>query len=240
VDRIHRKELKQDKFALEVQHGLDIASSHRGELIKWGGVAVAILLLIGGIYAYSEHSKTEREAELQGAMRIQEGAVGAAADSSAFVASFPTQAEKDQAATKAFTDILNKYPGKKEGAIARFYLGVINADAGKQAEAEKFWKANLDSGYDDVVSQTRLSLAQLYEVQGNTGEAEKILRDLMAHPTIMVSKEQATIELARALSRTKPDEARKLLEPLRTERSAVSRMALTAYAEIGQSAPAAH
>jgi DNA-directed RNA polymerase subunit F len=77
-------------------------------------------------------------------------------------------------------------------------------------------------------------------VQGNTGEAEKILRDLMAHPTIMVSKEQATIELARTLSRTKPDEARKLLEPLRTERSAVSRMALTAYAEIGQSAPAAH
>ena len=50
MDRIHRKELKQDKFALEVQHGLDIASSHRSELMKWGGVAVAVLLLIGGIF----------------------------------------------------------------------------------------------------------------------------------------------------------------------------------------------
>src|SRR5258708_5292102 len=138
VDRIHRKELKQDKFALEVQHGLDIASSHRGELIKWGGAAVAVLLLIGGIYAYSERSKTEREAELQTAMRIQEASIGAASDSSAYVASFPTQAEKDQASSKAFTDILNKYPGKKEGAIARFYLGVVSADAGKQAEAENF------------------------------------------------------------------------------------------------------
>ena len=239
MDRIHRRELKQDKFALEVHRSLEVASSHREQLIKWGVVAAAVLAIVGGFYAYSQHAAAARQVELQAAMRIQEANIGPA-DASAFLISFPTQADKDQAATKAFTDLMNKYPTKKEGAIARFYLGVINADQGKEAEAEKLWAANLDCGYDDVASQSRFSLAQIYEVQGKTAQAEKILRDLIAHPTIMVSKEQATIELARALARTKPDEARKLLEPLRTERSAVSRMALTAYAEIGQQAPAAH
>jgi TolA-binding protein len=236
VDRIHRKELKHDKFADEVKHGLEMASSHREDLMKWGGVAVAAVLLIVGIYVYSQHAAATRETELQEAFRIQEANIGPAG-ASPYVISFPAQIEKDQAATKAFTDILNKYPSKKEGAIARFYLGVIAADQGKEAEAEKFWTANLNSGFDDVVSQSRFSLAQIYEIQSKTADAEKILRDLIAHPTIMVSKEQATIELAHALSHTKPDEARKLLEPLRTERSVVSRMALTAYGEIGQTAP---
>ena len=42
-----------------------------------------------------------------------------------------------------------------------------------------------------------------------------MLRDLIAHPTIFVSKEQATITLARYLAPKKPAEARKLLDPLR-------------------------
>ena len=44
-----------------------------------------------------------------------------------------------------------------------------------------------------------------------------MLRDLIAHPTIFVSKEQATITLARYLAPKKPAEARKLLDPLRAE-----------------------
>ncbi|HVP00217.1 MAG TPA: hypothetical protein VMT15_19235, partial [Bryobacteraceae bacterium] len=57
-------------------------------------------------------------------------------------------------------------------------------------------------------------------------------RDLMDHPTEFVSKEQATISLARFLAPKKPAEARKLLEPLRTQPGAVSQVALTLIGEL--------
>jgi predicted negative regulator of RcsB-dependent stress response len=166
-------------------------------------------------------------------MRIQDAQIGPA-DASEFVQFFPTVAEKNAAIIKAFTGLMEKYPNKREGLIGRFYLGVLYADEGKVLEAENLWKPITESSDKEYASQAKLSLAQLYETQDRTADAEKLLRSIMDHPTILVSKEQATIALAHALSRSKPAEARKLLEPLRTERSAVSRMALTAIGELPQ------
>jgi hypothetical protein len=48
----------------------------------------------------------------------------------------------------------------------------------------------------------------------------------MASPSVLISKEQATITLAQLLAKDKPEEARKLLDPLlKDERQAVSRSA---------------
>jgi hypothetical protein len=54
----------------------------------------------------------------------------------------------------------------------------------------------------------------------------------MDDPTVLVSKEEATITLARLLAKSNPVEARKLLEPLRAERGPVSRAAITLLGEI--------
>ena len=62
--------------------------------------------------------------------------------------------------------------------------------------------------------------------------AEKTLRDLVAHPTVTVSKDEAQIRLALLIGKKNPDEARKMLEPMRTERTAVSRAAVQALGEL--------
>ena len=62
---------------------------------------------------------------------------------------------------------------------------------------------------------------------------ERTLRDLIAKPTIFVSKEQATITLARYIMLKRPAEARKLLDPLRNLPGAVGQVALQTYGEIG-------
>jgi len=90
----------------------------------------------------------------------------------------------------------------------------------------------ISDGGKEYAALARLSLAQIYESQGKSGEAEKLLRHVVDNPTTLVSKEQATISLAKVLAKTKPDEARKLLEPLRTERSAVSRAAIQAISDL--------
>lgn len=232
MDRAHRRDLKHDKFVEQVGHSVEYAVDHKSQVIKYGVAVFAVLVLALGWYFYSNHQKSARQQALRDAMRVQEAQVGPGG--SEFVISFPTQAEKEKAVDKAFTEVANKYSGSAEGAIAQYFLGVAAADRGKLAEAEKYFKAVADSAGEPYSSQAKLSLAQIYEGTGRIADAEKLLRSMIDRPTILVSKEQATISLGRLLSKSKPAEARKLLEPLRTERGPVSRAALSALGEMSR------
>jgi lipopolysaccharide biosynthesis regulator YciM len=233
LDKVHRRDLKHDKFVEQVGHTVEYAEHHKSQVILWGSIGLAVIVVAFGAYFYMSHAATVRAEDLSAAMKVQDAQIGPA-NSSPYITSFPTQADKNTAVAKALTEVMNKYPSKREGLIARFYLGVLYADQGKLSDAESTWKVVADSGDKEYASQAKLSLAQLYEVQGRYSDGEKLLRPLVDNPTMMVSKEQATIALAHLLSHTQVDQARKLLEPLRTERSAVSRMALTALAELPQ------
>jgi len=198
-------------------------------LVKFGAPVLAILVLASGWYFYSNYQRSARQQALRAAMRTNEAQIGPS--TSEFVTSFPTQAEKDKAVEKAFVDVATKYSGSHEGAIAQYFLGVAAADQGKLKDAEKHFKAVADSSDEPYSSQAKLSLAQVYEATSRPADAEKVLRSIIDHPTVLVSKEQATIALGRLLSKSKPAEARKLLEPLRTERGPVSRAAISALSE---------
>jgi predicted negative regulator of RcsB-dependent stress response len=230
VARITRKELKQDKFALEVEHTAVFFEEHRQEIIRYGAGAAVAVLLIFGYFLYSGKQHAAREAELSKAIQVQEAPVGGVSATGGLA--FPTQEAKDQETMKVFTDLKNKYSGNAEGQIAEYYIGAIQADQGKLAEAEKSFQDVAKNGDDKYASLAKLSLAQIYFADGRTSQGESTLRDLMAHPTVLVSKEQAQISLARYLMTRNPAEARKLLEPLRTQGGSVQQVALSLYGEL--------
>ncbi|MBI4877711.1 MAG: tetratricopeptide repeat protein [Acidobacteria bacterium] len=232
MDKITRHDLKTDKFAQEVGHTVEFLSEHRRQTILYGGAAAVVLALAVGGYFFLRHQKDVRQAELRQATEIYDATVGPAPPDNPYLKTFPTQAEKDLAVQKAFLDLASKRAGTDEGAVARYYAGIIAADQGRILEAEKAFQEVAQTGDQNYSSLAKYSLAQIYQSQGKAAQSEQLLRSLMEKPTLMVSKEQATIALARVLAPGKPAEARKLLEPLRTERSAVSRAALTALAEI--------
>jgi predicted negative regulator of RcsB-dependent stress response len=119
--------------------------------------------------------------------------------------------------------------------IAQYYLASQAADKGDLPQAEKRFRLVADSGERDYAALANLALAQIYQSEGKVADAEKLVRSVMDHPTALVSKEQATITLARLVAPSNPQEARKLLEPLRaSSRSAVSRAALTALSDLPQ------
>ena len=229
MSRITRKELKSDKFALEVEHGITLFEEHQKEIARYGGIALAAAVLIFGYVIYSRHEHTTREQALSAAIRVQEAPVGISGNGGL---AFPTQEAKDQESTRVFTDIQSKYSGSTEGEIAQYYLGAVKADQGKLAEAEKLFAEVAQRGDAKYASLAKLSLAQIYFADGRDAQGEKALRELIDHPTEFVSKEQATISLARFLAPKKPVEARKLLEPLRTQPGAVSQVALTLIGEL--------
>jgi len=233
VDRLTRKELKSDKFALEVQHSVEYVSEHRRQLVRWGGIAAAVALLIVAGFVYRGYERRVRQEKLAAAMRIISATIGPSP--SEFVLAFPTTADRDKAFDKAFTELAVRYPGTDEGLIAEFYLGTHAADQGKMDEAARHYKVVADAGSGPYSSMAKLSLAQIYAAQGKLADGEKLVQSVIDHPTELVSKEAATIALARLIAPTDPARARKILEPLRgNPRSSISRGALNALDDMSQ------
>lgn len=230
MDRIEREHLKSDPLAQGLGQTVDYVKVHRQQTIRIAAAALVVLLLAGGIWGYMKYTHGQREAALNEALRAQNGQIGQAQNE--YIKAYPTQAAKDADVNRLLAGVVSKYSGSDEAAIAEFLMGTSAADKGNLPEAEKHLKNVADSGPKDYASQAKLSLAQVYVTENKMGEAESLLKNLQANPTVMVSKEQATVALARIVALKNPTEARKLLEPLQSERAAVSRVALTAISEL--------
>jgi len=231
VDSKHRRELKEDKFAQGVGASVSWIDHHKPTVIRYGGIAIAAILIIGGIWYYFRYQNNAREEALADALKIDNAQVIGSAQPVPGVMNFATQAEKDKARTKAFTELVAKYHGTQEGAIAQMYMASDAVDKSDFANAERIYKDVVDSAPRDLAAMAQLSLAKVYAAENKTADAEKLLRGLIAKPAGTVSKEQATLHLAKLLIKDRCSEARKLLEPLRMERTAVSRAAVTALSE---------
>jgi predicted negative regulator of RcsB-dependent stress response len=233
VDRLTRKELKSDRFALEVQHSVEYVAGHRRQVVRWASIGVAVVLVIVGVFVYRNYERGVRQEKLASAMQIMNATIGQS--QSDYAVAFPTTGERDKATTKAFTELATKYPGTDEGLLAEFYLGTNAADAGNIDEAAKRYKIVTDDGSGPYASMAKLSLAQIYAAQGKQAEGEKLIQSVIDHPTELVSKEAATIALAKLVAIKDPARARKMLEPLRgSPRSGISRSTLNALDDISQ------
>jgi hypothetical protein len=231
VPRITRKELKTDKFALEVEHTVDFFEEHRIEIVRYGAVALAVVALVVLISIYRGRQHTVRQDALAHAIAVQEAPVTITPPPNAPI-SFPTQAAKDAEALKVFSELAAKDSGSDEGYIAEYYLGCIAADQGKLSDAEKRFSSVADSAGKKYGSLAKYSLGQIYFAEGKNDLGAKTLRSLIDNPTVFVSKDQATLTLARLLGPTKPAEARTLLDPMRAKPGAVGQAAMQAYGDL--------
>lgn len=230
MDRITRKELKTDRFVTEVSETVEFFTAHRREIIRYGAIALAVLVLLAAGNWYRRYQRAARQEALTQALAIYNAPVGQTGNP--FLPGYASEEEKNKAAWKAFSDLATRHARSDEGLIATYYLGTMAADRGDLAEAERRLKQVAESRQSNYASLAKLALSDIYRAQGKLGEAEKLLRSLIEKPTDFVSREHATILLAELIKDTRPEEARKLLEPLRTERSVISRHSLSVLAEL--------
>jgi predicted negative regulator of RcsB-dependent stress response len=226
VDRLTRKGLKQDKFAQEVGHTFEFLTEHKKQLVLYGSGAVLVVLVAVGWWFYGNRQRATRQEELTKALEVM--AAGVAQNSPSSVINFATTEDKDKAIAKSLTDLATKYSGTTEGSVGRYLLGSMATDDGKLDEGAKAFSEVAKVGDPEYASLANYALAQVRFAQGRPDEAEKLLRALIAKPTLMVSKAQATIALAQGLAASKPQEARNLLEPLKSQPGSVGRAATSA------------
>jgi predicted negative regulator of RcsB-dependent stress response len=233
VDKLTRKELKSDKFALEVQHSVEYVSEHRRQMIQGAVPAAALVLIVIGVFWYRSYQHDARQEALHAAEAIQNSQVGPS--QSEYVVTFPTSQAREAGVNKAWRDLAAKYPGTEEGGIAEFFLGTNASDNGNLPEAAKHFQAAIDSGSGPYASQAKLALAQIYAAQGKLNDGVQLIQSVIDHPTVMVSKDAATLALADLIKTSDPQRARKLVDPLRTStRSAVSKAAITLDSTLSQ------
>ena len=232
MDRQLKKVVKNDEFKQQVWHSIDFVKDHTAEVKKYGVIALAVLVVAGGIYFYIGHQADAREEALAHALRVDQGTVGS--NTQAANLHFNTQEEKDKASEKAFREVADKYPGTQEGAIALMNLGQAAVDRGDLTEGQKDFKNIVDSAPAAYASQAALALAQLYDIEGKSADAEKLLDNLVKHPTVTVSKDEAELAMAKVIAKTDPAKARKILEDLQAhaQRAAISKAAVSAMGEI--------
>jgi predicted negative regulator of RcsB-dependent stress response len=229
--RLTRKELKSDKFAVEVQHSVEYVAEHRRQMTIYAIAIVAVVIIGAAWYAYSHYQHGVREQKLAEAVRIQNSSVGPSSGTP-FILTFPTQEAKDKALNAALTELVTKYHGSEEGTVAEYLMGTAAADNGKLDEADRRLRDAVDNGAGPYTALAKVALARVLGAENKTSEGAALLRSLMEKPTAFVSKEEATLDLAELLKTSNPDEARKLLGPLRAGRSAVSKIAITQMSEI--------
>jgi predicted negative regulator of RcsB-dependent stress response len=206
-----RDQVQHDVFKESVENALGFTIAHRTQVIRWAVVAVIVLLIVGVGMWYSASHRAARQRDLEAAFQVLSAPVGPATQ---FGKTFPTEDAKRQASLKAFSDVVAKDGGTKEGLIAQYYLGTMKAQQdAKGAESDLRTVANSSS---DVAPLAKIALAQLYAGENRVPEAQELLRGIVNKPTALVSKSQAEVMLAQLDAATNPQQAKKILESLKS------------------------
>jgi predicted negative regulator of RcsB-dependent stress response len=229
-DHLTRKELTQDNVALKVGETFSFFAHHRGQTLRVAGGILAIAVIVGLGFYYTGYKRDVRQQALGDAIQLQNAAVGAAPPNGG--PSFPTEAAKKDAVNKAYTKLATEFAGSTEGYIAEYSLASTDAESGKYADARKKFQDVADHADANYASLAKLGIAQIAFAENKVSEAQTILKDLIDHPTDLVSKNQATFTLAKGLSATQPGEARKLLLPLASGSTEISQAAITALQDL--------
>ena len=62
--------LKQDKFAVEVEHTVNYFAAHRQQTILYGGIGLAVILIAGGFFYFRNAQHSDREQVLGEALSL--------------------------------------------------------------------------------------------------------------------------------------------------------------------------
>jgi hypothetical protein len=231
--RLSRHELKEDKIRSTFEEYEHFAKAHYREIALVVGMAVVIVGLVVGLKYLIGQRESTANAQLGEALETFHAYVGTAAPGTLGpqAQSFPTAHEKYTKALAQFSAMTNVtgmqklLPEQKAVRVARYHVGLCQAQLGDQAGAIKtLTQAGADSD-PQIGSLARFALAGELVTSGKTPDGVKIFQDLVDHPTDTVPKATSQMALADALRATQPAQARQLYERMQKEYATDSMLA---------------
>lgn len=181
MDRQHRHDLKHDRFVDEIGELSSKARDNQRLLYTIGGAAIAIALVVYGIFFYRSNKEENGQQALALAIETFEAPVGDQAQQQQPAVAgpkFKTEAERTAASEKAFTDVRSKYSGTDAADVAGLYLARIAVTKNDVKAARAHLEQFIDSQKDHLLADgARFSL---YQLRIDNGEAAQVAVELNA------------------------------------------------------------
>jgi TolA-binding protein len=218
-----RHQMKQDRFSKVTLEAAENAAhwseEHKTKLaVIVIAVAVIAAIAFGGWY-YVNTQDEKASAGFSTAVRTFETPVrpvGMPAQPG--VDSFASTQERNTAARKQFQTIIDQYPHTHTADLARYFVGLIASQLGNNVVAERSLQGAAGSSNGDLAALGKFALASIYRGENKDAQAVDLYKQLIAKPTMVVSKATAQLELAGFYeSQKKPDEAKKIYDQVEKE-----------------------
>ncbi|HLX82578.1 MAG TPA: tetratricopeptide repeat protein [Terriglobales bacterium] len=196
-----RHQLKTDRFSQVTFEAAGTAAhwtvEHKSKVIA-AAVALVVLAAVGfGGWYYIDAQDEKASGELSTAVRTLETPVRpAGVPAQPGQDSFASPQERGTEARKQFQAIVDKYPHTKTADMARYFVGLASAQLNDNAAAERSLQEAANSSNGDLASLGKFALASVYRSENKGSQAVDLYKQLIAKPTIVVSKAAAQFELA--------------------------------------------
>lgn len=179
MDRQHRRDLKHDRFVDEIGSLSSKARQNQRFLVTVTGAAVALAVIIFGVYFYRSTQEQKAQVLLGQAIETIESPLAPPAGGQPVPnAKFKTEADRTAAAEKQFKEVVAKYGSSDAADVANLYLARIEASRGEIAPARKKLEAFIgDHPKHILVAPARYSL---YQLRIENGESQQVAAELQA------------------------------------------------------------
>jgi len=219
---LSRHDLKEDAFKSAFEEYEHFAKTHYREVAVAVGMALVIIGLVFGLRYLMEREQAIANAQLGQALETFHAYVGAPAPGTPGP-TFATAKEKYTKALAEFTAAADVkgwatiLPTQRAVRVARYHIGLCQAELGDQDGAIKTLTAAADERDKEIASLARFALAGQLAKTGKIADAVKLYQNLEDHPTTAVPKATAEMAHADALRATQPAEARTIYEHMQRE-----------------------
>lgn len=190
----------QDEFQSTVGKKIEDFSSRfegKGKTITYGLAAVAVLLVIGGIfYVWSNRNYNAAQTALGKAIETSQATVSETSPpaGSPPQKTFKTQKERAEAAINEFQAVVDKFGGSV-GEKAKYFIAVNRLSIDRGAAIQELTALSNNSG--EVGSLSKFALAQAHTDDGKLDEAAALYQQLAAIDNPIPAKDTINFNLAK-------------------------------------------
>jgi len=219
VAHISRHELKEDQLKSSLEQFEEFVKTRYKDIATVVGIGIVVGGLAGGLKVYQGRQEADANERLGTALKTFRAYVGTAGQASMIpgAETYTTARDKYKKALEQFQEVIQKhsrYPQPKAVAIARYHVGVCQAQLGDHDAAVKTLQEAARDSDRNVASLAQFALAGELLKSGKTDEAVKLYQELGSRPTTTVPEATAKLALADAYRASQPAKAREIYQQL--------------------------
>ncbi|MGI9101148.1 MAG: tetratricopeptide repeat protein [Terriglobales bacterium] len=212
-----RHQLKQDQFTAGAKETVSWVVEHRQKLIYIAGALAVVVAVVLGLWAYYQQQDEGAGVALGHAIQVYQAPITGSQPAVPDTTSFATVQDRAKAARAEFAKVAGTYSHTRSGALARYFMGVCDADAGNTTAAEQELKQVASSRDQDLAALAKFALASLAHQAGRDDQAIALYKDLIDHPSNTVGKPSAQLALAAIYETKQPADARAIYQQVQKD-----------------------